>query len=338
LKAAVYDGAFDIKIKDVPEPTMEATDVLIQPKFVGICGTDLAAWEYGLYGSDTILGHEFAGEIVAISDSVTKFKVGDRVVPNSLLPCKTCEFCKANRYALCEDMQMVGISMNGGLAELVALPEEVLHRLPSSISYEEASFVEPLSVVMRGFKRVEFSPDMSVLILGAGPIGLLSLLLAKNKGTEEIYVSEIKEPRFELANDLGATHVINPKKESLSLRLESLTDGKGPDLVIETTGAPNPTSEAFTAVRRGGTILVLGICEEPVEADFMRGVLNELKVVFSYLGYEEFPEAIELISNGSIDVKPLISKIIPLDRIVEDGFEDLTSESSSNIKILVKCN
>jgi threonine dehydrogenase-like Zn-dependent dehydrogenase len=338
LKAAVYDGAYDIKIKDVPEPTIGPTDVLIKPQFVGICGTDLSAWEYGLYGPDTILGHEFAGEIVAFGSSVTKYKVGDRVVPNSLLPCKTCEFCQANRFALCEDMQMVGISMNGGLAELVALPEGVLYRLPDSVSYEEASFVEPLSVVMRGFKRVDFNPDMSVLILGAGPIGLLSLLLAKSKGTNETYVSEIKEQRLNLAKSLGATGVINPKKESLSLRLETLTDGDGPDLVIETTGAPDPTSEAFTVVKRGGTILVLGICEEPVEADFMRGVLNELKVVFSYLGYEEFPEAIELISNSSIDVKPLISKIIPLDKIVEDGFEDLTSEDSSNIKILVKCN
>ena len=338
MKAAVYDGAFDIKVKDVPEPIIEETDVLIQPKFVGICGTDLSAWEYGLYGPDTILGHEFAGEIVAIGDSVTKWNIGDRVVPNSLLPCKTCEFCKADRFALCEDMQMVGISMNGGLAELVSLPAEVLHTLPNSVSYEEASFVEPLSVVMRGFKRAEFSPDMSVLVLGAGPIGLLSLLLAKSRGTEEIYVSEIKEPRLELAKRLGATGIINPKKESLSLRLETLTDGKGPDLVIETTGAPNPTAETFATVKRGGTILILGICEEPVESDFMRGVLNELKVVFSYLGYEEFPNAIELISNGSIDVKPLISKIIPLDRIVKDGFEDLTSEESTNIKIVVKCN
>jgi threonine dehydrogenase-like Zn-dependent dehydrogenase len=177
---------------------------------------------------------------------------------------------------------------------------------------------------------------MSVLILGSGPIGLLSLLLAKSKGTNEIYVSEIKESRLNLAKKLGATETINPKKESLSLRLEAFTNGDSPDLVIETTGAPNPTSEAFTVVKRGGTILVLGICEEPVEADFMRGVLDELKVVFSYLGYEEFPQAIELISSNRVDVKPLVSKIIPLDTIVDEGFKDLANDQSSNIKILVK--
>jgi L-iditol 2-dehydrogenase len=202
LKAAVYDGAFDIKIKDVPEPTIGPTDVLIKPKFVGICGSDLSAWEYGLYGPDTILGHEFAGEIVEIGDSVTNWTVGDRVVPNSLIPCRSCEFCKANRFALCADMQMVGISMAGGLAEFVALPQEVLYKLPDSVTYEEAAFVEPLSVVMRGFHRVDFNPDMSVLILGAGPIGLLSLLLAKSMGADEIYISEIKEPRLDLANRL----------------------------------------------------------------------------------------------------------------------------------------
>jgi threonine dehydrogenase-like Zn-dependent dehydrogenase len=132
------------------------------------------------------------------------------------------------------------------------------------------------------------------------------------------------------------TAVINPKQESLALRLEALTNGEGPDMVIETTGASGPTSDTFALVKRGGTILVLGICEEPVEADFMRGVLNELKVVFSYLGYEEFPNAIGLISSGSIDVKPLISKTIPLDRIVDEGFEDLTDEHSASIKVLVE--
>ena len=338
MKAAVYDGAYDIQIKDVPEPTCGPTEVLVKPKFVGICGSDLSAWEYGLYGPDTILGHEFAGEIVAVGESVTDWKVEDRVVPNGLLPCKSCEYCKSNRFALCEDMLMIGISMAGGLAELVALPQEILHKLPDSVTYEEAAFVEPMSVVLRGFKRIEFKPDKSVLILGAGPIGLLSLLLAKSKGCETIYVSEIKETRLDLASILGASAIINPKKESLALKLESLTKGEGPDLIIETTGAPGPTSDTFALVKRGGTILVLGICEEPVEADFMRGVLNELKVVFSYLGYDEFPEAIELISSGRIDVKPLISKIIPLEKTVEEGFKDLTDEESSNVKILVKCN
>jgi threonine dehydrogenase-like Zn-dependent dehydrogenase len=151
-------------------------------------------------------------------------------------------------------------------------------------------------------------------------------------------MSEIKKARLDLAKKLGATAVIDPKKESLALRLESLTGGDGPDLVIETTGASGPSSDTIGLVKRGGTILVLGICEEPVEADFMRGVLNELKVIFSYLGYEEFPYAIELLSNSNIDVKPLISKIIPLEKTVEEGFKDLTSEDSSNIKILVKCN
>ena len=111
-----------------------------------------------------------------------------------------------------------------------------------------------------------------------------------------------------------------------------------PDLIIETTGAPGPSSDTFGLVKRGEKILVLGICEEPVEADFMRATINELMLVFSYLGYEEFPDAIELLSNGKIDVKPLISKIIPLEKTVEEGFKDLTSEDSSNIKILVKCN
>jgi (R,R)-butanediol dehydrogenase/meso-butanediol dehydrogenase/diacetyl reductase len=336
LKAAVYEGADDIQVKEVPEPEIGPSDVLVRPKYVGICGTDLSAWEYGMYEGGLIMGHEFSGEVVDMGEDVSKWKKGDRVVPNSLIPCGKCSFCSKSRHSLCEDMQMVGISMDGGLAELVGLPEVVLHRLPDSMDYKTGVFVEPLSIAIRGFNRTSFETGETVLVLGTGPIGLLSIQLAQLKGASAIYASEVKPARLEMAERCGIEAAINARKESVALRIESFTEGLGVDLVVECTGAPGPTAEAFQLVKRGGTILVLGISEEPVEADFMTGVLNELNVQFSYLGYAEFPEAIELLENKRIDPTPFVTKIVPLERVVEDGFEALTHPESKEVKVLVE--
>ncbi|MFX0106691.1 MAG: zinc-binding dehydrogenase [Candidatus Hodarchaeota archaeon] len=336
MKAAVYLGAQDIQIQDIPEPELGPHDVMVRPKYVGICGTDLSAYDYGMYEGGLIMGHEFSGEVVGIGQAVTRWKKGDRVVPNSLLPCGGCSFCSREKYSLCEDMQMIGISMNGGLAELVAIPESMLHRLPESVDFKTGAFVEPLSIAIRGLNMISFEPGSSVLVLGTGPIGILSIQLAKIRGASVVYASEIRTARRNMAKEAGADAVFNPNDESLSLRIEDLTSGQGLDVVIECTGDPGPSSEAFQLVKGGGSILVLGISEEPVEADFMRGVLNELRIQFSYLGYAEFPEAIRLLEEGEIDPRPMVTSIIPLDRIVEDGFEALARPDNPEVKVLVE--
>lgn len=335
MRAAVYEDVRDIRLRDLPEPKPGPGEVLLAPKFVGICGTDLRSWQYGMYEPGLVIGHEFSAEVVDVGDGVTKWKKGDRVVPNSLIPCGECAFCVKDRFSLCQNMQMVGISTNGGMADLVTLPDNTLYRLPKSVTNRTGALVEPLSVVIRGFGRAKFEAGSDVLILGAGPIGLLSLLVAKAKGAGRVIVSEINPTRRAAAASLGADNVIDPSKESVSLRVESLTSSLGTDLVLECTGAPGPSSETFRLVKRGGTVLVLGICEEPVEADFMTGVLNELSYQFSYLGYAEFPAAIRMIAHG-LNVEPLVSREIQLERVVEDGFEYLVSPDCSAVKILVK--
>ncbi len=336
MKAAVYEGLHEIYVRDTPEPEVGPKDVLIRPKYVGICGSDLSAWELGMFEGGVVIGHEFSGEVVSTGDEVEHLSPGDKVVPNSIIPCLTCKYCKSERYSLCENTQMVGISMNGGMAELVSLPDSIVYKLPPSVDLKNAALVEPLSVAIHGFKRVSCSPDTSLLILGAGPIGLLSLLYAKNIGAKETFVSEVKQARLELASRLGCAHAINPATTPLALSLESLTQNRGVDLVVECSGAAAPSAESFSLVNRGGTILVLGISEEPVEADFMTGILNELSIEFSYLGYAEFPEAIDLVTTNKIDVSPLITKVIQLDDVVESGFESLTRPDSEDVKVLVE--
>lgn len=336
MRAAVFESTRELYVREVPEPTMGPHDVLLKPMYVGICGSDLNAWQYGMFESGVIIGHEFSGEVKAVGEAVTKWSPGDRVVPNSLVPCGKCDYCAQKRYSLCSDMQMIGISTNGGMADLVSVPESVLYRLPKSIDYKKGAMIEPLAVVTRAFDRAHFEKWMNVVILGAGTIGLLSLLVAKDRQAGRIIVSEVKPARLTLAKSLGADEIVNPLEESLSLRIESVTGAQGADLVVECTGAPGPSSETFRLVRRGGTILVLGICEEPVEADFMTGVLNELTVQFSYLGYAEFPEAIQLVNSGRVNPAPLVTRVIPLEHVVDDGFELLTSPSCSDVKVLVQ--
>ncbi|UCE11081.1 MAG: alcohol dehydrogenase catalytic domain-containing protein [Candidatus Thorarchaeota archaeon] len=336
MKAAVYLGAGEIEIQEIPEPDLGPNDVMVKPKYVGICGSDLSAYEYGMYERGLVMGHEFSGEVVDVGEAVTQWKKGDRVVPNSLTPCKICSFCTDRRYSLCEDMQMVGISMNGGLAELVALPETTLHALPDSVDFQIGALVEPLSIALRGFNMIRFNPGNSVLVLGTGPIGIMSIHLARLMEASVVYASEPLSARRSAAKHAGADAVFDPTDESVALRIENLTQGLGVDSVVECTGEPGPTSEAFQLVKRGGKILVLGISEEPVEVDFMTGVLNELTVQFSYLGYEEFPEAIRLLEEGAINPRQMITSIIPLRRIVEDGFEALAHPESAEVKVLVE--
>lgn len=336
MKAVVFEGIREIQVKDVPEPSLGSTDVMVKPKFVGICGSDISAWEYGMYEPGLILGHEFSGEVVEVGEDVTRWKKGDRVVPNSVLPCGKCEFCLKQKFSICDDMQMIGISMDGGLAELVAIPQDMLHRLPDAIDFKMGALVEPLSIAVHGFNRIDFTPGESVLVLGTGPIGVFGIHLAKLRGASVVYASEIRSTRLEMAKKAGADGVINPSKESLALRIESLTNGVGVDVVVECTGASGPSSESFQLVKRGGTILVLGISEEPVEVDFMRGVLNELNVQFSYLGYAEFPEAIRFLAEGLFDPSPMITRIISMDQLTDDEFEALTRSDNQDVKVLVK--
>ncbi|MFX0090143.1 MAG: zinc-binding dehydrogenase [Candidatus Hodarchaeota archaeon] len=332
MKAAVFYGIGDIRIKEITRPTPGPDEVLIRPHFCGICGTDLSAWKYGTYGSGVILGHEFSGEIVEIGSEVDLWNIGDRVVPNTIIPCKKCTFCLEGKFALCDEgLEMPGITINGGLAEWVALPAESLHSIPENVGWQEAALVEPLAVVLHSFNLISFKAGWSVLILGAGPIGLLAAKIALISGASSIAISEPNEFRRNLAANLDSIKINNPSQTSI------LSDFEEPfDLVIECTGIASVVAESFSLVKKGGTILVLGISEDSVEADFMSAILNEITIKFSYCGFSEFPAAIKLLSSKIIDVNDLITKTIKLEDVVQEGFQELMKSNTKHVKILVE--
>ena len=336
MRAAVYQDIRIITVKEVPEPELGPYDVMVRPKFCGICGTDLGAYQHGTYGMKVILGHEFSGEIVELGEQVSEWKVGDRVVPNSVIPCNRCSFCRQGRHNLCNNLQMPGITINGGFADLVALPRTAIYKIPETVNYDVAALVEPLTTVLHGFKRLRSTVlGTNILVLGTGAIGLFSTQIARLNGANLVGATEINKTRRELARSLGADFVINPAKENVSLQIEQFTDGKGIDTVIECTGADEAISESFSIVNKGGNILVLGLCEVPVEADFLMGVLNELKILFAYCGYPEFEAALQLIAAKRVQVKPMISHVIKLEDIVEQGFEAILRPDSITVKVLV---
>ena len=334
MKAAVFYGIEDIKIEDIDIPSLLNNDVLLKPYYCGICGSDLGAWNYGMYAPGVVIGHEFSAEVVDMGPKVTEWKKGDRVVANSVIPCKKCEFCNEGKYNLCNDMDMPGISMNGGLAERVVMPSDALVPIPESVSAQDAALAEPLSVVLHGVSKVHLTPGQTVLTAGAGTIGLLAAQVARISGASFVAVSEINPFRLELAQKMGF-YGINPLESNTSVEFEKVA-GNLPDCVIECTGVAQAASETFSLVKKGGTVLVLGLSEEVVEADFMTALLNELKYQWSYLGYSELPLALTLIAQKLVDTHSLITDVITLDEIVEKGFKELVSPTSENVKILVK--
>lgn len=335
MKAAVFYGEHDIRIEELEDPVPSEGEVLLSPRYCGICGSDVDAWNRGMYAEGVVIGHEFSAEIVECGAGVSQWNPGDNVVVNSIIPCRNCRFCSEGKYSLCDSMQMPGISMNGGLAELTVMPADSLVLIPDEMSLREAALTEPLAVVLHGFRKVDVRPGDSTLILGAGTIGLFALQTALVSGASFVAVSEPNPTRRALAGNLGAHHLIDPSKSNVSIEFEE-NCGQAPDLVVECAGSPAAASETFSLVKKGGTILVLGISEEPVDADFFTGVLNELTFRFSYCGYTEFPAALELIAKGMIDARRLLSEEIKLEEIVEKGFQKLTTPDSDQVKILVR--
>jgi len=335
LKAAVFMGKEDVQVLNVPKPSIGSEEVLIRVAYCGICGSDVSAYKTGNYVVGLTIGHEFSGTIEKVGSKVEELQVGDRVTGNGLIPCGQCRFCLSGKPSLCESMDMPGASINGAFAEYVKFPAWVVYKLPEQLSLLDACLVDPLADVLHAITLSSFKSPNSVLIQGAGPIGILTLETLKKFGARKIMVAEISDGRKRLAQDLGADLIIDPREENLPAIIERQTNGLGVDILFDAAGIPETLSENFTLVKKGGEIMIIGITEEPTPSDFLTVVLNELTIKGSYLGFNEYPLAIEMLSKGLISAGKIITSVIELDEICEKGFKPLM-KPIKDCKIVVK--
>ena len=336
MKAAVFRGPGQVELIDVPVPEVGPDEVKVQVHYCGICGSDLEAYRTGIYEPGVIIGHEFAGEVASVGERVRTWVEGDRVTANDAILCGSCLACRRGQPTLCDHLLMPGVTLHGGMAEYVVLPERALHRLPEAVSTRQGALVEPLAVALHGVRRSALRSGDQVLIMGAGTIGLLTLQCALLAGAGKVYVSEMNPAHAALAVDLGADAVFNPGQNNLAVELASRTGGEGPAVIFVCTGAAAAIEDAITLVGKGGQILVLGLDVEPIVADFLTVVLHELDIRGSYLGCEEFPDSLECIAQGRVEVEALITHEIGLDDVVNRGFKVLESPDAGAVKVLVK--
>jgi 6-hydroxycyclohex-1-ene-1-carbonyl-CoA dehydrogenase len=328
MRAAVYPGnGKPLAIVDVSAPVPKPGEIVMRVAACGLCHTDLHYLDHGVPTFKTpplILGHEAAGTVFTLGEDVAGVKVGDRVLAPSVWACGRCRYCRAGRENLCSDLVMPGNHTDGAFAEYLAVPAKELVPLPASIPLEQACVIAdavstPYHAVTR---RGRVTAGDTVAVVGCGGVGLNVVQCAAVAGATVIAV-DLNDARLELAKRLGARFVINPKtNERVDKAVRGLTDG-GVDVAFEVVGSPRTIDLGFGLIRKGGRLVVIGFCHEPVPVNAGKLMFYELEMAGSLgCGAGEYPEIVSLVATGRIQLDPIVSGTLPLERINE-GFDRL---------------
>jgi (R,R)-butanediol dehydrogenase / meso-butanediol dehydrogenase / diacetyl reductase len=352
MRAAVYYEAKDLRIEDVPEPegNLGPTDVLVRPRQVGICGTDLHEYMAGpivtpaephaLNGAQLpqILGHEFSADVEAVGPEVSRVAPGDRVSIMPLAWCGRCSFCRRGLNHLCDRMACVGLSWDwGGLASLAVVDEYQAWKLPDALSYEQGALIEPAAVAASGVARGRVAAGDSILVTGAGPIGALSLLAAQAAGAGQVFLSEPNPRRARRAENLGATEIFNPTEVDIQEAVRERTGGFGVDVALECAGNEAALRTCLGATRSGGTVAQVGLHVKDASINAMELAERELSMVGVWCyPVHDWPRITSQVASGAFPVERVVSNRIPLAETVESGFEALVDPEGDQIKILVE--
>jgi threonine dehydrogenase-like Zn-dependent dehydrogenase len=342
MRALVLHGKQDLRYEtNFPEPTPGPGEVLLRMTYSSICQTDIEVWQHDPFGmlerrpGPRIQGHEAAGVVEALGEGVASLKVGDRVAVENVRTCGLCFFCRKGRASLCENGRNFGFSDNGGLAEYAVWLASMCIKLPDSMSNEEAPLSEPTSVGVHAVMNANVSVGDTAAVIGCGVVGLATMQVLQAAGATVVAIDP-RPSSLELASRLGAAATLNPKEVDPAEVLPGMTNGYGPDVIIETAGAHGTALNAVQWVRRGGKAVIVGFSSSPQELVFSRAMSGEKTVMSSSAaGTGEYRTAVELIARGRVNVKPLISAIVPLDRGIQDGFERMLKPTKDVYRILV---
>lgn len=339
MRAASLFGVGDLRIIDKDIPKISENEVLIRVGACGICGTDLHFFK-GEWKIKTplVLGHEFSGTVVQTGSKVNGLKVGDHVVAEPNILCGKCRYCRmSERNFFCENIQTIGVTIDGAFAEYVKAPEQNVYKIPDAMPLEQAALIEPLACIIRGVDNIGVNVGSSVAVVGAGPIGLLMMQVVKHYGASKILVLDIVEDRLKLAQELGATLIVNPMQQDPQKVVLEATDSLGADVSIECVGSSSAIEAAFRLVRRGGRLLIFGVAPEQDVWHVKPFELydKEASIFASYRSPHTFQRAVELASSGSLKLKPIISHIHSLEEAPE-VFKELAEKRKKAIKVIIK--
>ena len=351
MKAALWHGQRDVRIENVREPSDPPPGQLqVRVAWCGICGTDLHEYTGGpLYiplhrphpltgvKAPVIIGHEMSGVVTAVGEGVDGFKQGDRIAACPIIGCGVCRWCTSGSMAQCDQVAFLGTSWTGGaLAESLNLNAYQCYHLGDSISDEVGALVEPFSATVRAVVQSGATLHDNVAIVGAGPIGLMSLMAARIRGAKRVVAFEVAEKRIEAARQCSADAVINPAVEDAERAALEITDSEGFDVVIECAGQPVTVLMAGRITRTRGRLVIMGVFDKPAALDLTDIVFREKTVMGSMSGYGLYDQTIQIMSDPRFRGDILISDRIPLDDLISKGYHGLLNEKDRHVKILVR--
>jgi L-iditol 2-dehydrogenase len=341
MKALLLSEYNHLDIAELPAPAPGVEEILVRVAACGICGSDVHGYD-GTSGRripPIVMGHEAAGVVAAVGPGVTNFKPGDRVTFDSTVYCGQCEFCLEGDINLCNNRQVIGVSCGdfrraGAFAEYVVVPQRISYHLPDELEFQEAAMLEAVSVALHAVRVSAMKGGETALVIGAGMIGLLTLQAARAGGASRVLVADIDQSRLLRAEKLGADETLLLSGAALVKEILSRTGGRGVDLVLEAVGREETVAASIAGVRKGGTVTLIGNISPEVKIPLQVVVSRQIRLQGSCASSGEYPQAMELMASGQIQVKQLITAVAPL----SDGprwFERLHAGEPNLMKVVL---
>jgi L-iditol 2-dehydrogenase len=342
MKALLLSAYKQLDIVDMPTPQPAEDQLLIRIEACGICGSDVHGYDgsTGRRLPPIVMGHEAAGIVESIGSAVTGFRPGDRVTFDSTVYCGKCFYCLRGQINLCDNREVIGVSAPafrrmGAFAEFVAVPARIAYPLPGNLPSAHAALIEAVSVAVHAVSLTPIALDDTVVVVGAGTIGLLTLQAVRQAGAGRCFVLDVDDSRLKLARSLGATQTFNSRNADVIPQILEQTGGRGADAALECVGSTIPVKLALDSVRKGGAVTLVGNVAPTIELGLQSAVTRQIRLQGSCASCGEYPACISLMSRGAIQVEPLISAVAPL----EDGaswFHRLYEHEPGLLKVVLE--
>lgn len=335
MKALVYAGPKQAVLRDVAEPTCKEGQVKLKVKYCGVCGSDIGIYlgTHPRAKAPLIFGHEFLG---VLEEDGKRLKKGDRVVCYPLLTCGHCLACRTGNEHVCNSLGLIGIDCDGGMAEYVCADEDMLFRVPDGVSDRAAVVVEPLAVIVHSMHQAQLKPLDCAVIIGAGPIGILTGIVLKELGASQVFISDVFDKRLEIASQFGMTPV-NPSKTDFVKLVKDATDGEGCDILFECSGSEPAAIQMTELTRVKGTICMTGVHKKPHPVDLRELNFKEQTLVGTRVyTKEQFGQTVQLTSKIEKELEKVVSHVVPLSES-EKVFDMIADPDCGTVKVVIDC-